>query len=101
MQIEVSKEEITKYLYRCDICGKDSVHRRVCSICGRDICYDCTRFEPRDMGDYPAKYCIECFDIGKKYLDKISVEQEKFDATVEKLENEWRCEAIKSVKNKK
>lgn len=101
MQIEAGKEEITKYFYRCDLCGQDSVHRRTCGICGRDMCSNCTKFEPRDvMGDYPSRYCSDCFNIGKKYLDLISIEQEKFDATVEKLENEWREEAIKSVKDR-
>lgn len=101
MQIESGKEEIIKYCYRCDLCGKDSLDRRTCNICGRDICSDCTKFEPRDVGVYPSKYCPDCFNIGKKYLDLISREQEKFDATVERLEREWREEAIKSVKNKK
>lgn len=101
MKIEAGKEEIIKYCYRCDLCGKDSSHRRTCSICGRDMCSDCTRFEPRDViGDYPSRYCSDCFNIGKKYLDIISTEQEKFDATVERLENEWREEATKSVKNR-
>lgn len=100
MQIEAGKEEITKYFYRCDLCGKDSAHRRTCSICGRDMCHDCTRFEPRDIGDYPSRYCRDCFNVGGKYLDQISIEQEKFDVTVENLEKEWRDEAIKSIKNK-
>lgn len=32
--------------------------------------------------------------MGQKYLDRISVEQEKFDAIVEDLEQEWRDEAV-------
>lgn len=100
MQIEWSKEEIINYVYQCDLCGKASAHRITCSICDRDMCSDCTKFEPRDMGDYPSRYCSDCFNVGTKYLDKISIEQEKFDATVEKLEKEWRDEAIKSIKDK-
>lgn len=98
MRIEAGKEEITKYSYICDICGKGTTYHRVCSICGRDSCFSCTKFDPRDIGDYPSLYCIHCFEIGKKYLDRISVEQEKFDALIEEIEQEWRDEAIKVVK---
>lgn len=96
MRIETGK--IIKYSYVCDLCGKGTEHHRVCGICGRDLCSSCTKFGPRDMGDYPDKFCSQCLDVGQKYLDRISVEQEKFDAIVEDLEQEWRDEAIKVVK---
>lgn len=100
MRIESGKEEIIRYFYVCDLCGKGVSQHRTCGICGRDLCSDCTRFDPRDIGDYPEKYCHSCFDIGKKYLDQISMQQEKFDVIVEELENKWRDEAIRSLKNK-
>lgn len=90
-----------KYSYICDLCGKGTGHHRVCGICGRDLCSSCTKFDPRDMGDYPSVYCDHCFQIGQKYLDRISIEQEKFDALIEELEQEWRDEAIKVVKTSK
>lgn len=98
MRIEAGKEEIIKYSYVCDICGKGTEHHRICSICGRDLCSSCTKFDPRDMGDYPEKFCDQCFNIGRKYLDRFSVEQEKFDTLIEEIEQEWRDEAIKAVK---
>lgn len=98
MRIGTGKEEVIKYSYICDLCGKGTEHHRVCSICGRDICSSCTKFDPRDMGDYPEKYCDSCFNIGRKYLDRISTEQEKFDVLIEEIEQEWRDEAIKVVK---
>lgn len=101
MRIEAGKEEIIKYSYICDVCGKGTVHHRVCGICGRDICSDCTKFDPRDIGDYPSIYCVNCFQIGQKYLDQISIEQERFDSIIEKIERMWKDEAISTVKKDK
>lgn len=64
MRIEAGKEEIIKYSY--------------------------TKFDPRDIGDYPPVYCGHCFQIGRKYLDQISIEQERFDTIIEKIEMEWK-----------
>lgn len=99
MQIEKGKKEVIEYSYKCDVCGKEPIsYKRVCSICGRDICSDCTKFDPRDIGDYSARFCIACFNIGKKYLQQIEMEQEKFDKLVEVVEEEWKNEAIESIK---
>lgn len=98
MKIETGKEEVIKYFYICDLCGNRTEHHRFCSICGRDICYDCTKLDPRDMGDYPVKFCNQCFDVGQKYLRRINAEQEKFDVLIEEIEQEWKDEAIKAVK---
>jgi len=97
MRIDDDKES-TKYSYICDICGKGYSNNRTCSICNADICHGCTRLDPRSIGDYPEKFCIDCFNVGKKYLDLICIEQEKFDVLVENLEQEWRGEAIKMSK---
>lgn len=97
MKIDAGKEEIIKYVYRCDLCENETIHHRTCSICGRDICPACTRFDPRDRGDYSEKYCDICFNIGGKYLEQMSKEEEKYDAIIENLEQEWRDEAIKAV----
>lgn len=98
MRIEAGKEEVIKYSYRCDLCGKESIYHMTCYICGRDICSGCTKFDPRCMGDYPDRYCVSCFNIGHKYLKQISIEQEKFDALVERFEKEWKDDAIKSIR---
>ena len=100
MRIESGKEEVIKYSYICDLCGKGTEHHRVCGICGRDLCSDCTKFDPRNMGDYPEKYCNSCFKVGDKYLRQIEVEQEKFDMLIEELEHKWRDDAIKSIKER-
>lgn len=99
LRIEAGREEVIQYAYICDLCKKGYRHGSVCSICGRDICTNCTKFDPRDMGDYPSKYCNECFDIGEKYLERISVEEEKHETVIATIEEEWRDEAIKAVKN--
>lgn len=101
MRIEAGKEEVIKYSYICDLCGKEVAHHRVCSICGRDICSVCTKFGHRDRGDYPEKYCVNCFQIGQKYLDKISAEEEKCEVIVENIEQEWKDEAISAIKKGK
>lgn len=95
MQIEVDRNEAIKYAYQCDLCGKVSAYRRICSICNRDICSDCTLFDPRCNIDYPEKYCTSCFKIGEKYIERMNEEQEKFDIIMEEIEQEWRDEAIK------
>ena len=97
MRIEKGREEVIIYSYICDFCGNGTEHHRVCSICGRDLCSDCTKFDPRNIGDYPEKFCINCFQIGQKYIDQINIEQEKFDALIERLEQEWRDDAIKAL----
>lgn len=101
MRIEKYKEEVITYAYICDSCGKESSHRRVCSICNRDICYKCINFDPRDIGDYSEKFCADCFQIGKPYLEKMSVEEEKFGAIIKEIEQDWRDEAIKKLKETK
>ena len=99
MKIESGREEVIRYSYICDLCGKGTEHHRVCSICSRDLCSNCTKFDPRDMGDYPEKYCYNCFKVGDKYLRQISIEEEKCETIVEKLEQEWRDEALESIKS--
>ncbi len=98
MKIEVDREERIKFVYQCDLCGKISIHRKICSICNRDICSDCTVFDPICSGDCQDKYCSACFNIGEKYIDKISEEQEKFDTIIENLKKEWIDEAIKAMR---
>lgn len=99
MRIEKDREEVIIYSYICDLCGKGTEHHKVCSICGRDMCSNCTNFDPRDMtADYPEKYCDSCFKAGEKYLRQIKVEQEKFDILIEELEQKWKDDAIRSIK---
>ena len=97
MRIERGKIEIIEYSYKCDLCGKETISSRICSICGRNICSSCTKFDPRDIGDYPTKYCLSCFEVGEKYLDQIVNEEKRLDKIVEELEQKWKDEAIKQL----
>lgn len=97
VRIEAGREEVIQYAYICDLCKKGYRHGSNCSICGRDICSSCTKFDPRDMGDYPSKYCDSCFKVGEKYLEQISVEEEKHETVVATIEQTWRDEALKAA----
>lgn len=97
VRIEAGIEEVIQYAYICDLCKKGYKHGSVCSICDRDICISCTKFDPRDMGDYPSMYCNDCFAIGEKYIDRINAEEEKHSTVIEKIEQEWKDEALKAT----
>ena len=98
MKIEADREDTIKYMYQCDLCGKVSAHKRTCGICNRDTCSECTFFDPRCMGNYPDTYCKSCFNIGKKYFNRMEEEREKFEALTEKIEQDWRDKALKMSK---
>ncbi len=68
-------------------------HLRTCFICGRDICEDCTVHDDRTFGDYPTKYCKECWDIGEEYRNKMRDLQIECDEKTENLEIGWRNKA--------
>ena len=94
LQVVSNKKVVIEYTYKCDICGRESKSQKTCNICGRDICHSCIRTDPRDIGDYPARYCPDCFNIGKKYLAKIAAEEEKHEAVIEEIEKNWKDEAL-------
>ncbi len=101
MKVEVDREETIRFAYQCDLCGKISTHKRFCCICSRDICSDCTKFDPRSYGDCPDKYCLDCFKIGEKYIDRMNEEEKRHDSVIEEIDQEWRDEAMKAFNSKK
>ncbi len=96
----IKKEEriVEIYSYVCDFCNTEVSTNRVCSICGKNICYEHSNYDPREYGDYPTKYCDVCFNIGKKYLKQMDLERDKYDIIIEKLENDWKNEAVEFLK---
>jgi len=93
-QIEVKQK---KEVYYCDICGKQLSKHRKCEICGRDVCQECSIFFDWDIlkpdafeGDYPSVMCVECWDKGKKYRDKILELREECEKKEEELISEWK-----------
>jgi len=88
-------ETIKVVVYNCDVCGKtlDRVNR--CHICEKDLCYCCTTYDDRDCGDYPTKYCDQCWDIGKPYREKMATIENESDEKICKLNAQWKNEAMK------
>ncbi len=101
MRIEAGKEDVIEYSYICDLCKKSYRYGSHCSICCRDICTSCTKFDPRDTGGHLSTYCNDCFAIGEKYIDRINAEEEKHETFIATIEEEWKDEALKAVKNNK
>ena len=95
-----TKKVITEVVERyCDECGKSASHQ--CHFCFKDLCgwmaNKCAVKDDRGDEEYPDYYCKKCWDIGKKFRDKISKLQEK----EWKLEEEWEKEAKNGKTNKK
>ena len=98
MKIKKEERKVEVYSYVCDFCNTEVSTNRVCSICGKNICYEHSNYDPREYGDYPTKYCGDCFNVGKKYLKQIENEENKHNIIIEKLENNWIDEAIQYSK---
>jgi len=78
--------------YYCDICEK--IAKNKCYLCGIDICNKHTVFDDRCSGDYPDKYCENCWNIGEKYRKKIQeIEDEAYEKIGQEDEN-WKEEAV-------
>lgn len=86
------KIQITKYY--CDICknelgSKPNFPR--CSICGRELCKKCMRYDPTNHGDYPGAWCKICLQLWET----------KYERLLEKVENEcWdkECKIMSRLK---
>ena len=62
------------------------------------MCSGCAFSDPRYNGDLQKKYCLSCFKIGEKYVERMNDEQDKFDILIEEIEQEWIDEAMKMAK---
>lgn len=80
-EVKIQKEFIEHHKY-CDVCGVEINTRLACSdaqcqICRKDICEKCIGTEKDTFGDYREVWCINCWEIGRKYLPDIIELEEK------------------------
>lgn len=89
-----------KLTYICDICGHTSGQSfATCSLCGRLVCNilsskdPCIRWDPHEIGDYPASFCKYCYDLkfvkyGKDFSDIEDAALKKATELDEKIRQE-------------
>lgn len=79
--------------YYCDVCNNrvDSFYLKVCDVCGKHLCVQCTvRSEDVFDGKSPSYYCRECWNIGDIYRADIAEEIAKRYASIANIENRWK-----------
>lgn len=103
--MKVEKEEVRKVKiteYYCDECGEEASdsfgNPYICKICYKNFCNKHIVRDDRHWGDYPDKYCQNCWDIGKKYMDKIKEIDLKSEEDMEEQEALWYKEARGHIK---
>ena len=71
----------------CDVCGNEmKFYKSTCCMCGIDLCSSCIEHEDDYGGDYPDRYCKDCWTvIGEKYRNKI----DELDKEISKTWVEW------------
>ena len=93
---------IEKEIYICDICGKETNHIKKCYFCERDICWSncnkhCSKDDPTEIGDYPARFCPICYKLRfEKYNKEINEIQEEADKKIELIIKKIKQESLKS-----
>jgi len=85
---------VTAVEVSCDMCGGDVTNTRECPareccMCEKDICGHCTVFDERDHGDYPARFCEACWDLGRPYREEQRLVEEWAEARVVATEKGW------------
>lgn len=85
---------VTAVEVSCDMCGGGVTNTRECParsccMCGKDICRQCTVFDDRDGGDYPARFCESCWDLGRPYREEERLAEERADARAEAIQEGW------------
>ena len=86
----VQKATVKSYMVvTCDICNLEiekHQRHRVCSLCKRDVHgIKCSEYDPEEYGDYPAIFCIICYNL--KFV-KYQQEREELYKTIDKLEQQ-------------
>lgn len=70
----------------CQICGniKALKYMSICTLCGRHICDDCTRYSYHEQmqTDHPEPYCRICWYIGKPY--RIQIDEIELEANIKR-----------------
>jgi hypothetical protein len=79
----------------CDFCFLDNIKKEVeydpkCYICDINICREHTVFDPDDYGDYPTKYCTNCWKIGEPYRIRMKDLEDRADEEIEKESKLWQ-----------
>ena len=58
------------------------------------MCRKHTILDPDDYGDYPDRYCFDCWEIGKEHREKIFSIQFEADQKKNEEERKWTEKAI-------
>ena len=93
MKEEVVTEKVTKKTYFCDICTKQMDKYRKCAICKKDLCREHAVYDYGE-GDSYEVYCIDCWNIGKDFRQKMKEEDERSYKIQEDLDKKWRKLAL-------
>ena len=89
---ESVRKEIKK-IYICDYCSKRTGAHNRCCMCDKHVCSDHEEFDWRNGGDYPPRYCKQCWDIGEKYRRQIEAIEMELDIKIAAIEDAWLKEA--------
>ena len=105
MREEVVKK-VTHIRVICDFCNlaKSSCSIKGCTICGRDVCFNCgikTEYdylmENNYLSDYPDYYCKDCWGAGKEEREEILRLREELDVKEDMLFSSWKDKCKKGV----
>lgn len=99
---------IEREVYVCDICGNENIDKQrfiTCSACGRLACRQgykkdekrCSDYDHDEIGDYPDKFCVICWDLKYvKYIKEREAIEEERDKKIEELDNKIKEESLKT-----
>lgn len=78
----------------CDVCGNAVTNTfacpaRQCCMCRHDICHECTVFDDRETGDYPARYCENCWYVGGPFREQQRAAEKQCDKAIDEADMEW------------
>jgi len=93
----IIESSVTKYF--CDICNTEMQQASKCYICGKDLCVKCVTFDNRDWGDYPTRYCDNCWLIGETYREEMLKIENDADEKIAELRKKWKQQALKEKSN--
>lgn len=86
--------------YTCDLCGARASGRKCC-ICGIDVCDEHAHREyDKWGGDRSDKYCVDCWEIGEPFREKMKETENRLYNEVDNINKEWRNTAMDNRKKK-
>ena len=106
-----SADGILTIEYCCDFCGFSTIRNTSvsgvtpvmeCDACGRLVCSGHRRFHKEPWVDsHKGMYCLECWEIGRKYRDEmISVQHEAWEKEND-LRLEWHRDGRKRASERR